>query len=68
MHLADNSVLVTGGAGLIDSFLVERLVAAGARMTRFTIVTLFATGARRCLSTTRSLKTTARQASPSGHS
>jgi nucleoside-diphosphate-sugar epimerase len=33
MHLADNSVLVTGGAGLIGSFLVERLVAAGARVT-----------------------------------
>ena len=33
MHLADKSVLVTGGAGLIGSFLVERLVAAGARVT-----------------------------------
>jgi UDP-glucose 4-epimerase len=33
MQLADETVLVTGGAGLIGSFLVERLVAAGARVT-----------------------------------
>lgn len=30
MQLKDKSVVVTGGAGLIGSFLVERLVAAGA--------------------------------------
>jgi nucleoside-diphosphate-sugar epimerase len=33
MQLADKTALVTGGAGLIGSFLVERLVAAGARVT-----------------------------------
>jgi nucleoside-diphosphate-sugar epimerase len=33
MQLADKTVLVTGGAGLIGSLLVERLVAAGARVT-----------------------------------
>ena len=33
MNLANRAVVVTGGAGLIGSFLVERLVAAGARVT-----------------------------------
>jgi nucleoside-diphosphate-sugar epimerase len=32
MKLADKTVVVTGGAGLIGSFLAERLVAAGARV------------------------------------
>ena len=32
MQLEGKSVVVTGGAGLIGSFLVERLVAAGARV------------------------------------
>lgn len=32
MKLADKQVVVTGGAGLIGSFLVERLVATGARV------------------------------------
>ena len=32
MNLSGKTTLVTGGAGLIGSFLVERLVAAGARV------------------------------------
>jgi UDP-glucose 4-epimerase len=32
MYLRDRNVVVTGGAGLIGSFLTERLVAAGARV------------------------------------
>ena len=32
MNLKDRNVVVTGGAGLIGSFLVERLVASGARV------------------------------------